>query len=244
MRVALIADIHGNLPALEAALAEIAAERVDEVVCLGDVAAFGPQPRAVLARLRTLNGPVVMGNTDAWLLDPQPHPYRDEDTARVYEVERWCAAQLEPADLDYVRTFRPTVTVPLGDDDTLLCYHGSPRSNMDSIFAATPDDALAPMLAGHRATALAGGHTHTPMVRRYRASLLVNPGSVGLPFTDTVRGEARNPAWAEYALLTRTPGRLDAALRRVSYPVDAIIDAAFASGMPHVEWWTKGWNQA
>ncbi|HEX5442031.1 MAG TPA: metallophosphoesterase family protein, partial [Ktedonobacterales bacterium] len=71
-KIAIIADIHGNLPALEAVLAAVAAEGVERIVCLGDVATLGPQPREVIARLRTLGCPVVMGNTDAILLAPQP----------------------------------------------------------------------------------------------------------------------------------------------------------------------------
>ena len=67
-KIAIISDIHGNLPALEAALAEIAAEGIERIICLGDVATLGPQPRAVIARLRALGCPVVMGNTDAILL--------------------------------------------------------------------------------------------------------------------------------------------------------------------------------
>jgi predicted phosphodiesterase len=65
-RVALISDIHGNAVALEAVLADIARRRVDEIVCLGDVAAGGPQPREALERLRTLGCAVVRGNADEW----------------------------------------------------------------------------------------------------------------------------------------------------------------------------------
>ncbi len=67
MRIGIIADVHANLAALDAVLAALAAEPADRIVCLGDVA-VGPQPREVVARLRELNGPIVMGNADAWLL--------------------------------------------------------------------------------------------------------------------------------------------------------------------------------
>ena len=70
MRIGLIADIHGNLFALDAVLAALARIGMDELICLGDVAALGPQPREVIERLRALRCPVVMGNTDAWHLDP------------------------------------------------------------------------------------------------------------------------------------------------------------------------------
>ncbi len=125
MKIALISDIHGNLPALEAVLAELNAEGVDEIVCLGDVALFGPQPRQVLAILRELGCPVVMGNTDAWALDPQPFEQRDEDSHRFYEVELWAVRQLSPSDLDQIGSFRPLVEIPLGGGENLLCFQAA-----------------------------------------------------------------------------------------------------------------------
>ncbi|HEX5439838.1 MAG TPA: metallophosphoesterase [Ktedonobacterales bacterium] len=70
MRIALIADIHGNLVAFNTILDDIAREGVDQMVCLGDVAAFGPQPEEVVARLREVGCPVVMGDADMTLLTP------------------------------------------------------------------------------------------------------------------------------------------------------------------------------
>ena len=111
MRIVLIADIHGNLPALDAVLAEIAAEHVDQIVCLGDVAATGPQPRAVVQRLRELGCSVVMGNADITLLDPPQPSASDETTRRIEEISAWGATQLSREDKDYIRTFQPTIAV-------------------------------------------------------------------------------------------------------------------------------------
>jgi putative phosphoesterase len=230
MRIAIIADIHANRIALDAVLADIEALRPDQIVCLGDVAATGPQPRQVVERLRSLGCLVVMGNADAWLLDPQPGEASDEDTRRVEAIDSWCAAQLAPADLAYLRTFQPTIELRLAGDAVLLCYHGSPRSNTEIIQTTTPDAELAPMLGGRRAALLAGGHTHIQMLRRYRDMILLNPGSVG------------NPPWAEYALVGWADGALNIELRRVPVDIDAIVQAARASTMPHAEWWAQDWQ--
>src|SRR5215475_6276120 len=112
MRIAIIADIHANRVALDAVLADIEALRPEQIVYLGDVAATGPQPRQVVARLRALGCPVVMGNADAWLLAPATEEAADEDTRKILEIDHWCAAQLAPADLAYLRTFAPTVELP------------------------------------------------------------------------------------------------------------------------------------
>jgi putative phosphoesterase len=241
MRVAVISDLHGNLVALEAVLAHMERAGADQVVCLGDVAATGPQPHETTARLRALGCPVVMGNTDSAAIRPIRLSPLDEDGRRIAEIDEWCAAQLTAGDLAYVRTFQPTLTVPLGGDATMLCFHGSPRSNTERIIAATPDAQLARMLHGYAATVLAGGHTHEPFVRRHQQSLFVNPGSVGLPYDSTPSG-VRNPPWAEYAVVAWRAGALTIELRRVPVDVAMVREAALQSGMPHADWWASDWR--
>src|ERR1051326_2467191 len=111
MRIAILADTHGTLLALDAVLADMAHQSIDHTVCLGDICGLGPQPRETLARIRELACPVVMGNADEFMLDPSTldsarHPEADEMTRRLHEMERWCAAQLTTADLDFIRSFQ------------------------------------------------------------------------------------------------------------------------------------------
>ena len=240
MRLALISDIHGNLVAFEAALADLRQYSPDMVICLGDVAANGPQPRQVLARLRILGWPVVMGNTDEWLLQPKPWTAVDEDSAFLLDMELWAAEQLDSEDLAFIRSFQPTISVPLGGDQQLLCYHGSPRFNRDLILPTTTDAELASMFAEQQAALMAGGHTHQAMLRRYGDGLLINPGSVGLPFIQ-LKKRAINPLWAEYALISAVNGALDVMFRRVSIDKQALATAVYDSGMPHAAWWLHDW---
>ncbi|HEX5440200.1 MAG TPA: metallophosphoesterase family protein, partial [Ktedonobacterales bacterium] len=149
MRIGLIADIHGNLIALETVLTELALESLDQLICLGDVAALGPQPGEALARLRTLQCPVAMGNTDTWLLAPSS----DIDGDRFDRaITQWTIAQLADDDRAYIASFPPTIELALGDGRTLLCFHGSPRSYDDVIVPTTPDDELHAMLGDTQAT--------------------------------------------------------------------------------------------
>lgn len=241
MRVALIADIHGNLIALEAVLTDIVGAGTDQVVCLGDVAATGPLPHETIERLRGLNCPVIMGNADAAFLRPMRLSPADEEGRRFSEIDQWCAAQLTPEDLSYIRTFQPTLTLALSDSATLLCFHGSPRRNTDSITATTSEATLARMLGGASATVLAGGHTHLPFTRRHKQATFLNPGSVGLPYELLDTGP-RNPPWAEYAIIDARAGALTIELRRVPIEVERVIQAALRSDMPHAEWWASGWR--
>ena len=243
MRIALIADIHGNAVALDRVLSDIDNQKPDQVICLGDVAATGPQPRQVIARLRAAGIPVVMGNADEWLLTPQFSPNPGESTARIEKIDAWCREQLSSDDLAYLREFHPTIDIPLDERTTLLCCHGSPRSNTEAIRPTAPDAELEPMLDGVQATILAFGHTHEPMLRRYGQMILLNPGSVGMPFERDCRsGEIRNPPWVEYALLAWRDGALSIELRRVPLDPAAVIEAAVTSGMPHADWWAAGWR--
>lgn len=242
MRVALIADIHGNLAALDAVLAALGEEQPDEMVCLGDVAATGPWPREVLHRLRDLGCPVVMGNADAELLDPGAMPDESEDRRKIKEFSQWAAAQLDVADRAFIASFRPVVEIGLGSVQGLLCYHGSPRDFNDVILASTADNALERMLKGIEASLIAGGHTHIRMLRAWREKEIVNPGSVGLAYQFAADGGVRVPPWAEFAILDAAGDGVSVDFRRVPYDRDVTIRAMFERGMPHGAWWFAGWR--
>jgi predicted phosphodiesterase len=243
-KIAILSDIHGNFQAFEAVMAEIAAEGIERVVCLGDVATLGPQPREVIARLRALGCPVVMGNTDAILLALPRDASAPDDVGSNADFHRWCAARLTDDDLAYLRTFQPTIGLPLGDGGTLLCYHGSPRSYDELITAETPDAALHEMLAETPAQVYAGGHTHQQMLRRHRDVLVLNPGTVGFA-KDGISPAApmRNPSWAEYAVIASDGRRLDVSLRRVPFDLDALFAAQDASGIPRAQWRKGDWRR-
>jgi putative phosphoesterase len=249
MRVALISDIHGNLVALETVLDDIRGEEVDEIICLGDVAAIGPEPHETLGGLRKLDCRCVMGNTDAELLQIEPayHSGREEVDRRTQEVVAWCRAQLSPGDFDHIRSFQPTVECQLDSNMTLLCCHGSPKSYSDIILWTTPAAELDQMLGEVHATVLAGGHTHVQMVRRHRELMIVNAGSVGLPYdqnpwSDEVPQEdVRFAEWAEYALVSCRGRNLSVELRRVQLDLAQVADAAFKAGRPYAKQWVAAW---
>ncbi|MGB0388428.1 MAG: metallophosphoesterase family protein [Ardenticatenaceae bacterium] len=230
MRIALISDIHGYLLPLEAVLADINRKQVDQIICLGDVCVLGPQPREALALVKSLNCPCVMGNHDFDLLH---RDLADEPFLWIQKATAWCADRLSEADFEYLRSFQPSLEIPLEADATLLCFHGSPKSNTDLILSTTPDPQLEEMLAGHTATLLAGGHSHVPMVRRHKRTIILNPGSIGLPFEQMpFTGEPTVLPWAEYAIIDWENGTLGIELRRVPIDPEALLQTKLASGMP------------
>lgn len=239
-RIGVIADVHGNLPALEAVLAELEREELDGIVCLGDVA-VGPQPAEVLARVRALGCPVVKGNWDDWFCEGIP-PADDEIGQKLVEIGEFWAAQLSDDELAVLRDFPTTVELDLGDGETALCFHGSPSSNEVGIYSVIPDETLEQILGDVRERVLLCGHTHLQMLRRLERALIVNPGAVGLPFSAWAPNTIAIAPWAEYGILSHDRDGLHVDLRRTTYDVAALLTLSRESGMPHAEWWANCWQ--
>ena len=236
MRIAIISDIHGNAVALDAALADLRRHPADRLVCLGDAIQGGPQPAAVVARLRELGCPVVMGNADDWLLTGESHG-GEPTTEQQRTVRSWSLAQLSEADRAFIAAFAPTVEIPLPEGRRMLCFHGSPGSFDDVLLPETPEDEVRRLLGASAASVLCGGHTHLQQLRRLSDALsdalFVNPGSIGLAYARHQPQDAfRADPWAEYAVLSADDGRLAVEFRRVPFDLDAYLQVICDSGIP------------
>ncbi len=248
MRVALIADIHGNLAALDATLADIDQTGVDRIICLGDVSESGPHPVACLHRLLEREIPVVMGNTDERMLNPRSRQSDDETVRILDEIEAWNVAQFSEADRAAIATFTPTLEVDLGQELSLLGYHGSPKGNRDLIKATSSWRQLERCFAGCDQQVLVGGHIHEQFVRPYRHQTVLNTGSIGAPAIyldegglDTFPEQWLTPIRAEYAMVEVANGRVSVQLRQVGYERSGLEESVRASKMPHQDWWLSNW---
>jgi len=173
--LALIYDVHGNLPALEAVLADAEEAGVERYLLGGDYALFGAWPRETVTRLRELDADWIRGNGERWTATPEDAP---EQVRPAIATCRDLLGETLVAEL----TELPE-TLPRGD--TLYC-HGSPRSDVES-FLPEPYEGDAELLRGVEAKRLVFGHTHLPFTRRAEGIELVNPGSVGMPFDGDTR---------------------------------------------------------
>ena len=212
-RIAVIADVHGNAPALDAVLAEIERESPDLVVLAGD-AAGGLWQGAVLDRLTALDrARFVRGNVDrvvaqafdeGWTYDPEERmPWR--------KAGGWIAERMTKEHRDFLASFEDTVTI----DDVLVC-HGSPRSDDETMTSLTPDADLREMLAGTDAQLVVCGHTHVQYDRVVGRTRIVNTGSVGMPF--------QGPPGAFWLMLHPEPE-----LRHTDYDIEATAEKIRAS---------------
>ncbi len=236
MRIAIISDIHGNCVALDAVLADIREQSVDQLVCLGDAIQGGAQPAETVARLRALACPIVMGNADAWLLTGE-NTGTEPITERQTAVRAWSLAQLTAEDCDFIRSFQPTISLEVSAEWRLLCFHGSPRSFDDIILPETPDEEAMRLLRPQPGQALAGGHTHRQQIRSLGTALFLNPGSVGVPVSLPLSGGVmpRTP-WAEYAIIGAwDDGRVGVEFRRIPYDAAALRHSLETSGKPFAQ---------
>jgi predicted phosphodiesterase len=223
MRIAALNDVHGNLPALEAVLADVEAAGADLVVLGGDIAA-GPMPAETLDLVLSLGDRVVAlhGNADRELVsvfDGAPPDSAIPEALRAGLV--WTARSLDRRHRDHLAGLPPTLTYAVEGAGEVLFCHASPRNDVEIFTAASPDERVAPMLAGVRADVVVCGHTHMQFDRRVGGVRVVNAGSVGMPY---------GPPGAYWLLLGP-----DVELRRTEYDLERAAARIRASGHPDAE---------
>jgi putative phosphoesterase len=172
VRVAALYDVHGNLPALEAVLAEVPDDAT--ILVGGDVVAGGDRPGETLERLRALGDRVlwIRGNADRELTPGE------EGLAPPGALDATRAA-LSDEQIAFLHGLPPTVQI----GRTLYC-HATPRNDVDVFTERTPEDRLAPIFAGVAADVVVCGHTHAQFDRTIAGKRVVNSGSVGMPYED------------------------------------------------------------
>jgi predicted phosphodiesterase len=230
--VAVLSDIHGVLPVLDAVLAQPEVQAAGLIVVCGDHAA-GPQPVEVLDRLTALGNVVlVRGNADRDLVALARGDYPPGEEA--YPVDAWAAAQLPAAHVDLLAGLPHPVILDVRGFGPVAFCHGSPRDDNEVVLVDTRLERWAEALAGlpDEVRTVVCGHTHMPFARLVDRRLVVNPGSVGMPY---------GRAGGHWALL-KDGG---VSLRRVEIDVDAAIAAVVAgSAYPDRAAWADDYLRA
>jgi predicted phosphodiesterase len=225
MRIAVLCDIHGNLPALDAVLAEVELLDVDAIVVGGDVVP-GPFMAETVDRLRGLGDRArfVMGNGDREVVEAFDAGTRPEDAgdSQFARFTAWCASRIDRGHRDFLASFEPVVRLPVDDVGPVLFCHGSPRGDTEIITQVTPPERLRPMLAEVAEPTVVCGHTHHQFALEVDGKRVLNAGAVGMPY--------QGAAAAFWLLLGP-----EVDMRRTDYDVDGALAALRATGAPDID---------
>jgi putative phosphoesterase len=227
-RVAVITDIHGNLPALDASLEVIDAIGVDALYCGGDPVGYGPHPNEVCALIAEREIPTIYSNYDYAIgrdLDDCGCAYvTQHDRELGQQSVAWTLAHTAQPHKDFMRALPFDLRFELGGQRVRL-VHGSPPKVNEYLFEDKPARTFEPIAAGADCDALVFGHTHKPWVHTYSEVMFVNCGSVGTPKD----GDPR----AGFAVLELGgAGRVQASIERVPYDAEAVAREVAAAGLP------------
>lgn len=233
MKVAVFGDMHGNCFGLDAVLEELELEPVDQMVCLGDAMQGGVEPRRVMERLQQLDCPVVLGNSDAWLVS-------DESSENISDAQRsvgdWTREQIGTEGKELIASFPLTYEMELEGDRRMLCFHGSPLSFDDVLLPEIPAEEIKEMLGERNQNVLAGGHVHLQWTRTIGAQLIFNPGSAGAAYNRFMPLEKFYfyPA-SEYAVVYSEGSEVSVEFRRLLLDPERLAEAALATDHPFAE---------
>jgi putative phosphoesterase len=225
MKVALIGDVHANLPALEAVLQDARKHRSEMVWNVGDFVGYGPFPEEVVQRLKGRGISSIIGNYDRKVLafPANKGSWRRTKMPEKYLAFRWAYENLSAESRRFLKTLPRELRLSVQGVRVLLA-HGSPASDEEHLGPGTPPDRLAHLAQSVNAEAVLCGHSHQAFDRRVNGVRFINPGSVGRPEGDGGR--------ASYALLEFTRGALRVRQRRVRYDVASTVEAIRTAGLP------------
>lgn len=230
LRIALVSDIHGNLAALQAALAEIESAAPDRILILGDLVQNGPRPAEVIDAVMALEAAgayVIAGNTDIAVADGDyaaAFPWLDEVPTGHRAAAEWTREQLDDEQVEYLRRLPAERRVAFGDE-LLLGTHGSPGSQTLGLPVDLDAAVTVQRVTRTDARVIACGHTHVADARELGRKFLVNPGSCGYAFDGTP-----DACWG---LVTLEEGQDPSAeLFRASYDPNPTAEQVAERGLP------------
>ncbi|MDQ3862650.1 MAG: metallophosphatase family protein [Actinomycetota bacterium] len=227
-RVAAIYDVHGNLPALEAVLADLENVDPDLIVVGGDVVA-GPMPAEVLDRLAALGESIcfVRGNADREVVvayDDGRYADAIDGADPAERTAAFAASGIDRAHRDLLASFSERLVVEVEGVGRVLFCHGSPRSDEEIVTTATTEGRLREILAGVDQDLVVCGHTHAQFDRHVGSKRVINAGSVGMPYQG-------KPVGAFWLLL----GAGGVSFRRSDYDLERAVGRIRATGYPDAE---------
>jgi putative phosphoesterase len=221
-RIAIMADIHGNLPALEAVLADIEQEQITEILVAGDLVGGCPQPREVIDRLRAVDARMILGNNDLRLLRMVSGDLPPEwMTCKQFAPAR--AGNPDQTVIDFLAHLPEQLIIQYPGTDAIRVVHGTPDSIDGLLMPDRDPTSLDAALAQITESVLVCGHTHIPWIEQRGDQMAINPGAVGAPCNGDIG--------AQYAILDWDGRQWQAEHRLIPYDLRQLRAAFEGSGL-------------
>lgn len=227
MKYAFISDIHGNTVALEAVLKDISMKNVDKIIVLGDLCFRGPEPKKALDMIRSLETDVIKGNADEWVIRGVKVDEVPDHALNMMNKERnWCVSQLDKNDMDFLLGLPHSYELNI-EAMAIEGFHATPNSLFDIVLPHTDDDTIYKKLMSSKAKIFIYGHIHTPFIRYINGKVIINTGSVGLPFDGLAK--------ASYAIVEITSGNFRTSIERVDFDIEKVVSLYESVRYPNAE---------
>lgn len=232
MKVAFISDIHGNAMALDAVLEDIEKQGIDKIYVLGDICYRGPEPKRSLDLVRSLHTEVIKGNADEWVVRGVREGEVPEKALELMNLERhWIFEQLEPSDIDYLNSLPAQLNFSI-EGVGISAFHATPTSLFDIVLPNADDNEIeSSLMHAQEAQVYVYAHIHKPYIRYLNGKVIMNIGSVGLPFDGLTK--------ASYGLVEIEDGHLKTSIRRVSYELERVAALYHEVNYPNAEMMSK-----
>ncbi|GGG14525.1 metallophosphoesterase family protein [Paenibacillus abyssi] len=216
MRAAFISDIHGNSIALEAVLEDISKKAVNQIYVLGDLCYRGPDPKGSLRRIQALHTKVIKGNADEWVVRGVRQGEVPDPVLDIMNRERdWTVSQLDQQDIDYLAGLPTELNLDL-EGMSISAFHATPESLFEVVLGSADDELLeTKLMSASHADLYIYAHIHRPYIRYINGRIIMNIGSVGLPFDGMNK--------ASYAIVEVDQGRISTSIERVSFDIEEVI---------------------
>ncbi|WHY00074.1 metallophosphoesterase family protein [Neobacillus sp. DY30] len=228
MKMAFISDIHGNAIALDAVLADIEKQRMDKIYVLGDICYRGPEPKRSLDLVRSLHTDVIKGNADEWVVRGVRKGEVADKVLELMNIERqWIVERLEPSDIEYLDSLPTTLNLTV-EGVQLSAFHATPTSLFDTILPNADDSQIeTSLMQAQGAEVFIYAHIHRPYIRYINGKIIMNIGSVGLPFDGLTK--------ASYGLVEIEDGHIKTSIRRVNYDLESVVARYHEVNYPNAE---------
>lgn len=228
MKIAFISDIHGNAVALEAVLEDIRKKNIEKICVLGDICYRGPEPKKALELVRSLQADVIKGNADEWVVRGVKQGEVPETALEMMNKERdWIFSKLESTDIEYLSQL-PTELKLVEQGIDIYAFHATPASLFEVIPQNAEDILLQDKVLSKQDSAIyLYAHIHKPYIRYLNGKVIMNIGSVGLPFDGVAK--------ASYGLISIHETGFSTSIERVDFDTEKVMKQYIESNYPNTE---------